>query len=140
MDVEDTLLNSILQSRSSSSFFSMKANASVNEDIPSSHNGSSEESVYEREAWELLKSATVYYCGNPVGTIAANDPSDHSPLNYDQVFIRDFIPSAIAFLLKGEFEIVRHFILYTLQLQVCVLTSSFADCLHNMDTLMLCCA
>ncbi|KAH7415355.1 hypothetical protein KP509_14G039300 [Ceratopteris richardii] len=78
---------------------------------------SSEESALEKEAWELLKSATVYYCGNPVGTIAANDPSDSSPLNYDQVFIRDFIPSAIAFLLKGEPEIVRHFILHTLQLQ-----------------------
>ena len=132
--------STFFQEQMKEEFFSMKANASVNEDIPSSHNGSSEESVYEREAWELLKSATVYYCGNPVGTIAANDPSDHSPLNYDQVFIRDFIPSAIAFLLKGEFEIVRHFILYTLQLQVCVLTSSFADCLHNMHTLMLCCA
>ncbi|KAH7420759.1 hypothetical protein KP509_13G021100 [Ceratopteris richardii] len=76
-----------------------------------------EETIIEKEAWELLKSAVVYYCGNPIGTIAANDPSDMSPLNYDQVFIRDFIPSAIAFLLKGEPEIVRHFILHTLQLQ-----------------------
>ncbi|KAI5072271.1 hypothetical protein GOP47_0012377 [Adiantum capillus-veneris] len=76
-----------------------------------------EESIVEKEAWELLKNAMVYYCGNPVGTIAANDPSDPTPLNYDQVFIRDFIPSAIAFLLKGETEIVRHFILHTLQLQ-----------------------
>ncbi|KAJ6938039.1 alkaline/neutral invertase E [Populus alba x Populus x berolinensis] len=33
------------------------------------------------------------------------------------VFIRDFIPSGIAFLLKGEYDIVRNFILYTLQLQ-----------------------
>eukprot|EP00250_Pteridium_aquilinum_P011160 c19874_g1_i1 orf=852-3017(+) len=77
----------------------------------------SEESPLEREAWDLLRNATVFYCGNPVGTIAANDPSDPTPLNYDQVFIRDFIPSAIAFLLKGETEIVRHFILHTLQLQ-----------------------
>ncbi|MCO5573951.1 hypothetical protein L7F22_027729, partial [Adiantum nelumboides] len=75
------------------------------------------ESILENEAWELLKNAMVFYCGNPVGTIAANDPSDPTPLNYDQVFIRDFIPSAIAFLLKGETEIVRHFILHTLQLQ-----------------------
>ncbi|KAJ8768039.1 hypothetical protein K2173_020979 [Erythroxylum novogranatense] len=71
----------------------------------------------EEEAWYLLKESIVYYCGNPVGTIAANDPSDTSILNYDQVFIRDFIPSGIAFLLKGEYDIVRNFILYTLQLQ-----------------------
>ncbi|XP_051120317.1 neutral/alkaline invertase 3, chloroplastic-like [Andrographis paniculata] len=71
----------------------------------------------EDEAWDFLRASVVYYCGNPVGTIAANDPSDPNTLNYDQVFIRDFIPSAIAFLLKGEYEIVRNFILHTLQLQ-----------------------
>ncbi|KAL0390629.1 UNVERIFIED_CONTAM: Alkaline/neutral invertase E, chloroplastic [Sesamum calycinum] len=60
---------------------------------------------------ELASDAAV------VGTIAANDPSDSNTLNYDQVFIRDFIPSGIAFLLKGEYEIVRNFILHTLQLQ-----------------------
>ncbi|KFK37997.1 hypothetical protein AALP_AA3G056600 [Arabis alpina] len=51
------------------------------------------------------------------GTMAANDPTDTAPLNYDQVFIRDFIPSGLAFLLKGETEIVRNFLLHTLQLQ-----------------------
>ncbi|CAH9072705.1 unnamed protein product [Cuscuta europaea] len=71
----------------------------------------------EDEAWKLLQESMVYYCGNPVGTIAANDPSDSSCLNYDQVFIRDFIPSGIAFLLKGEYDIVRNFLLHTLQLQ-----------------------
>ncbi|KAH6814715.1 alkaline/neutral invertase [Perilla frutescens var. frutescens] len=71
----------------------------------------------EDEAWNLLRASMVYYCGNPVGTIAANDPNDSCILNYDQVFIRDFVPSGIAFLLKGEYEIVRNFILHTLQLQ-----------------------
>ncbi|KAL1558217.1 Neutral/alkaline invertase 3, chloroplastic [Salvia divinorum] len=71
----------------------------------------------EEEAWNLLRASMVYYCGNPVGTIAANDPSDSNMLNYDQVFIRDFVPSGIAFLLNGEYEIVRNFILHTLQLQ-----------------------
>ncbi|XP_057534134.1 neutral/alkaline invertase 3, chloroplastic-like [Amaranthus tricolor] len=71
----------------------------------------------EDEAWELLNELIVYYCANPIGTIAANDPTSASILNYDQVFIRDFIPSAIAFLLKGEYDIVRNFILHTLQLQ-----------------------
>lgn len=72
----------------------------------------------EDEAWELLKESVVNYCGSPVGTIAAKDPTDSNVLNYDHVFIRDFIPSGIAFLLKGEYDIVRNFILHTLQLQV----------------------
>ncbi|XP_058076252.1 alkaline/neutral invertase A, mitochondrial-like isoform X2 [Magnolia sinica] len=71
----------------------------------------------EWEAWNLLRRAVVNYCGNPVGTVAANDPSEMQQLNYDQVFIRDFVPSALAFLLKGEGEIVRNFLLHTLQLQ-----------------------
>ncbi|PRQ32211.1 putative beta-fructofuranosidase [Rosa chinensis] len=73
--------------------------------------------LIEDEAWTLLRNSMVYYCSNPIGTIAANDPSSPSTLNYDQVFIRDFIPSGIAFLLKGEYDIVRNFILHTLQLQ-----------------------
>ncbi|RWW26860.1 hypothetical protein GW17_00008734 [Ensete ventricosum] len=76
-----------------------------------------EVSESEKEAWRLLKNAVVDYCGSPVGTVAATDPAVEA-LNYDQVFIRDFVPSALAFLLKGETEIVRNFLLYTLQLQV----------------------
>ncbi|KAJ8572778.1 hypothetical protein K7X08_009289 [Anisodus acutangulus] len=76
-----------------------------------------EESQAVKEAWKLLENAVVTYCGSPIGTLAANDPNDKLPLNYDQVFIRDFIPSALAFLLKGEKEIVRNFLLHTLQLQ-----------------------
>nr|XP_023924465.1 neutral/alkaline invertase 3, chloroplastic-like [Quercus suber] len=71
----------------------------------------------EDEAWDLLRESVVYYCGSPIGTIAAKDPTSSNTLNYDQVFIRDFIPSGIAFLLKGEYDIVRNFILHTLQLQ-----------------------
>ncbi|KAJ6796181.1 neutral/alkaline invertase 1, mitochondrial-like [Iris pallida] len=80
----------------------------------------SEESEEEREAWALLRKAVVSYCGSAVGTVAADDPSaatEGSSLNYDQVFIRDFVPSALAFLLKGEAEIVKNFLLHTLQLQ-----------------------
>lgn len=71
----------------------------------------------EEEAWKLLQESVVTYCGSPVGTIAARDPTCSDALNYDQVFIRDFIPSGVAFLLKGEYDIVRNFILHTLQLQ-----------------------
>lgn len=75
-------------------------------------------SEVEKEAWNLLRGAIVNYCGEPVGTVAAADPADKQPLNYDQVFIRDFVPSALAFLLNGEGEIVKNFLLHTLQLQV----------------------
>ncbi|CAH9108549.1 unnamed protein product [Cuscuta europaea] len=75
-------------------------------------------SEVEQEAWKLLKGAVVNYCGYPVGTVAANDPAGKlPPLNYDQVFIRDFVPSALAFLLNGEGDIVKNFLLHTLQLQ-----------------------
>lgn len=84
-----------------------------------------EESEAEKEAWRILEDAVVRYCGSPVGTVAANDPGDKFPLNYDQVFIRDFVPSALAFLLKGEGEIVRNFLLHTLQLQVSLQNLSF---------------
>ncbi|KAK9673369.1 hypothetical protein RND81_12G163300 [Saponaria officinalis] len=75
------------------------------------------ESEIEKEAWRLLRNAVVTYCNSPVGTLAANDPNDKLPLNYDQVFIRDFVPSALAFLMKGEGEIIKNFLLHTLQLQ-----------------------
>jgi len=86
--------------------------------------GNEETQSIEEEAWDLLRASVVCYCGNPIGTIAANDPNSTSILNYDQVFIRDFIPSGIAFLLKGEYDIVRNFILYTLQLQVMLFITS----------------
>ncbi|GMH11152.1 hypothetical protein Nepgr_012993 [Nepenthes gracilis] len=38
----------------------------------------------EDEAWNLLLESIVCYCGNPVGTVAANDWSSTSILNYDQ--------------------------------------------------------
>ncbi|GLT96444.1 hypothetical protein SLE2022_140660 [Rubroshorea leprosula] len=80
-------------------------------------NEKEEQSEIEKEGWRLLENAVVMYCGSPVGTVAANDPGNKQPLNYDQVFIRDFVPSALAFLLRGEGEIVRNFLLHTLQLQ-----------------------
>ncbi|KAG6644638.1 probable alkaline/neutral invertase F [Carya illinoinensis] len=68
------------------------------------------------EAWEALRRSLVYFRGQPVGTIAAVDHSVEE-LNYDQVFVRDFVPSALAFLMNGEDEIVKNFLLKTLHLQ-----------------------
>lgn len=102
----------------------------VSEDLEKAENKLSE---IEKEAWELLRASVVNYCGLPVGTVAANDPSYGQTLNYDQVFVRDFVPSAMAFLLNGEGEIVKNFLLRTLQLQVSYhLQKLFicTDCLH----------
>ncbi|KAG1369877.1 Alkaline/neutral invertase CINV2 [Cocos nucifera] len=69
------------------------------------------------EAWDNLRKSLVFFRGQPVGTIAAVDHSSEEVLNYDQVFVRDFVPSALAFLMNGEPEIVKNFLLKTLQLQ-----------------------
>ncbi|KAL7175157.1 hypothetical protein ACSBR2_028876 [Camellia fascicularis] len=58
------------------------------------------------EAWESLRRSLVYFRGQQVGTIAAVDHSVEN-LDYDQVFVRDFVPSALAFLMNGEPEIVK---------------------------------
>ncbi|KAL4281726.1 hypothetical protein GQ457_03G029170 [Hibiscus cannabinus] len=69
------------------------------------------------DAWEALRRSLVYFRGQPVGTIAAYHYASEEVLNYDQVFVRDFVPSALAFLMNGEPEIVKNFLLKTLQLQ-----------------------
>ncbi|CAA2993598.1 probable alkaline neutral invertase D [Olea europaea subsp. europaea] len=68
------------------------------------------------EAWVSLQRSIVHFRGQPVGTIAAWDHSAEE-LNYDQVFVRDFVPSALAFLMNGEPEVVKNFLLKTLWLQ-----------------------
>jgi hypothetical protein len=69
-----------------------------------------------KEAWELLEKSMVYFRGRPVGTVAARDPYVES-LNYDQCFVRDFVPCALLFLMNGKSEIVRNFLVETLALQ-----------------------
>ncbi|KAJ8541758.1 hypothetical protein K7X08_002574 [Anisodus acutangulus] len=69
------------------------------------------------EAWDALRRSLVHFRGQPVGTIAAVDHASEEVLNYDQVFVRDFVPSALAFLMNGEPDIVKNFLLKTLQLQ-----------------------
>ncbi|KAK1403673.1 Alkaline/neutral invertase [Heracleum sosnowskyi] len=69
------------------------------------------------EAWDALRRSLVFFRSQPVGTIAAYDHASEEVLNYDQVFVRDFVPSALAFLMNGEPEIVKNFLLKTIQLQ-----------------------
>ncbi|CAL9186858.1 unnamed protein product [Musa hybrid cultivar] len=69
------------------------------------------------EAWDALRKSVVFFRGQPVGTVAAVDHASGEVLNYDQVFVRDFVPSALAFLMTGEHEIVKNFLLKTIHLQ-----------------------
>ncbi|MGA9377778.1 MAG: glycoside hydrolase 100 family protein, partial [Phormidium sp.] len=68
------------------------------------------------QAWIALEKSIIYYQGRPIGTIAACDP-DIVALNYDQCFIRDFVSSALVFLINGKSNIVRNFLEETLKLQ-----------------------
>ncbi|EPS64471.1 neutral/alkaline invertase 1 [Genlisea aurea] len=94
------------------------------ENIGSIHSGFSTPRSYSTfethqvvaDAWAALRKSIVNFRGQPVGTIAALDHSTEE-LNYDQVFVRDFVPSALAFLMNGEPEIVKNFLLKTLRLQ-----------------------
>ncbi len=74
------------------------------------------ERTIAEEAWDALAASIIYYQGRPVGTIAARDP-DSPALNYDQCFVRDFVSAALLFLIRGETEIVRNFLIITLKLQ-----------------------
>ncbi|AQK52956.1 Cytosolic invertase 1-like [Zea mays] len=69
------------------------------------------------DAWEALRRSLVFFRGQPLGTVAAVDHASEEVLNYDQVFVRDFVPSALAFLMNGEPDIVKNFLLKTLLLQ-----------------------
>lgn len=68
------------------------------------------------EAHDLLDASILQYQGEAIGTVAARDPGVEA-LNYDQCFIRDFVSSALFFLVTGRADIVRRFLIETLTLQ-----------------------
>ena len=70
----------------------------------------------EQEANRLLEESVIYYQKKPVGAVAATD-SEREALNYDQCFIRDFIPAALVFLIQGKTDIVYNFLIETVSLQ-----------------------
>lgn len=83
-------------------------------------------------AWQQLEKAVVHYEGRPIGTVASFDPGAN-PLNYDQIFTRDFFISALAFLLNDEFAIVRNFLSLTADFQA---TNKSTDCFEARRGLM----
>lgn len=86
----------------------------------------------EEQAWETLEKSIIYYHEKPIGTIAALDPGIDAA-NYDQCFIRDFVSSALVFLIKGKADIVRFFLEETLKLQP---KTTQLDCLKPSRGLM----
>ncbi|MCG5515180.1 MULTISPECIES: glycoside hydrolase 100 family protein [unclassified Ectothiorhodospira] len=69
-----------------------------------------------RSAYRLLEASLVYHRGDVVGTIASLD--SHAPAdNYSDCFVRDFVPSALVFLLDGRGDIVRNFLSLVLKLR-----------------------
>lgn len=70
----------------------------------------------EAEALQHLEASLIFYQDQAVGTIAAKDP-ETAALNYDQCFVRDFVPSALVFLIRNQPDIVRRFLQVTLELQ-----------------------
>ncbi len=70
----------------------------------------------EQRANRLLEESIIYYNKQPVGVVAASD-SEREALNYDQCFIRDFVPAALVFLIQGKTDIVYNFLHETVGLQ-----------------------
>ena len=70
----------------------------------------------EERANKLLEEAIIYYGDRPVGALAALDATTEA-LNYDQCFIRDFVPVALVFLIQGKTDIIYNFLVETVTLQ-----------------------
>ncbi|MGD8783476.1 MAG: glycoside hydrolase 100 family protein, partial [Thioalkalispiraceae bacterium] len=61
-------------------------------------------------AYAILEDSIMYYSGKPIGTIAALQSPDLSAENYNECFVRDFVPSALVFLADGRTDIVKNFL------------------------------
>ncbi|MDH5358963.1 MAG: glycoside hydrolase 100 family protein [Gammaproteobacteria bacterium] len=59
---------------------------------------------------KILEHSIMYYQGRPVGTLAALPSSKLAAENYAECFIRDFVPSALVFLIQGRSNIVKNFL------------------------------
>lgn len=63
-----------------------------------------------QSAYDILEQSILYFEGKPVGTIAALQQPNLAAANYEECFIRDFVPSALVFLADGKFDIVKNFL------------------------------
>lgn len=70
-----------------------------------------------KAAYQILEQSIMYHEGNAIGTVAALSSPDLAAANYEECFIRDFVPSALVFLADGRTDIVRHFLKTVLALR-----------------------
>jgi glycogen debranching enzyme len=71
------------------------------------------ESVHELVsdvARKLLRDSVISFRGRPIGTLAAHDPRFAGAINYQECFVRDFVPAAMVFLADQAPEIVTNFL------------------------------
>lgn len=69
-----------------------------------------------RAAQQLLLESLIYFEGEPVGTRAALSAYTAAE-NYADCFIRDFVPSALLFLMEGRHAVVRSFLRVALRIR-----------------------
>jgi len=67
-------------------------------------------------AYDLLQRSIVYFHGEPLGTAASCDTAPSSN-NYQECFVRDFVPVALVFLIQGSPAIVRNFLTTVMKLR-----------------------
>lgn len=67
-------------------------------------------------AYAVLHGSILTCNDEPVGTAAALDSSVEAE-NYEECFVRDFVPSALVFLMDGEYDIVRNFLCTVVQIR-----------------------
>lgn len=70
-----------------------------------------------KTAYQILEQSIMYHEGKPIGTVAALSSPDLAAANYEECFIRDFVPSALVFLADGRTDIVRNFLSTVLTLR-----------------------
>ena len=67
-------------------------------------------------AYDLLQRSILRSRGIPVGTAAAVHNLIEAP-NYEECFVRDFVPSALVFLMDNDTQIVKNFLQIIVELQ-----------------------
>lgn len=68
-------------------------------------------------AYEVLEASIMEFNGEPLGTLAAITSGVAEAENYHDCFVRDFVPSALVFLVDDRPEIVRNFLTTVLRLR-----------------------
>lgn len=67
-------------------------------------------------AYEIPKRCIIEYRGKPAGTAAAIDPNP-AAAHYHECCIRDFVPSALVFLVDGRTDIVSNYLTTVIKLR-----------------------